>query len=95
MHGVGASLIQRNPNRGKFRRMFLFTTILAEETNMRRSVLLAVAAILSLGVLLPSAAQAGCYRLGETGYHWYRYCFGPSFMYPHHRVCRHGYCWYR
>ena len=72
-----------------------FTTILAEETNMRRFVLLAVAAILSLGVLLPSAAQAGCYRLGETGYHWYRYCFGPYFMYPHHRVCRHGHCWYR
>jgi hypothetical protein len=62
---------------------------------MRRFVLLAVAAILSLGVLLPSAASAGCYRLGETGYHWYRYCVGPYFMYPHHRVCRHGHCWYR
>jgi hypothetical protein len=39
--------------------------------------------------------KVGCYRLGETGYHWYRFCFGPSFLYPHQRVCRHGYCWYR
>jgi hypothetical protein len=33
--------------------------------------------------------------LGETGYHWYRFCFGPAFLYPHQRICRHGYCWYR
>jgi hypothetical protein len=39
--------------------------------------------------------QAGCYRLGETGYHWYRFCLGPYFLYPHQRVCRHGYCYYR
>ena len=39
--------------------------------------------------------KAGCYRLGETGYHWYPSCFGPSWLYPHRRVCRHGYCWYR
>ncbi len=39
--------------------------------------------------------KIGCYRLGETGYHWYRFCFGPSFLYPHHRVCRRGACWYR
>jgi len=32
--------------------------------------LAAVAAILSIGALWPTAAQAGCYRLGETGYHW-------------------------
>jgi hypothetical protein len=38
--------------------------------------------------------KAGCNRLGETGYHWYRFCFGPAFVYPHHRVCRHGYCTY-
>lgn len=63
---------------------------------MRRLTLLAaVAAILSVGVVLPTSAQAGCYRLGETGYHWYRYCWGPRWVYPHHRVCRHGYCWYR
>jgi len=60
---------------------------------MRR--LFAVAAILSALTLLPSAAQAGCYRFGESGYHWYRFCLGPSFIYPHQRVCRHGYCWYR
>ncbi len=32
-------------------------------------------------------AEAGCYRLGLTGYHWYRSCVGPRFMYPHHRDC--------
>ena len=53
------------------------------------------AATLSIAVLLSSGAEAGCYRLGETGYHWYGFCFGPHFMYPHHRFCRHGYCWYR
>jgi hypothetical protein len=38
---------------------------------------------------------AGCYRLGETGYHWYYFCLGPHFLYPHHRICHHGYCYYR
>jgi len=38
---------------------------------------------------------AGCYRLGETGYHWYGFCLGPRFLYPHHRICHHGYCYYR
>ena len=61
---------------------------------MRRFIPLAAAAILSTATLLPTAAEAGCYRLGETGYHWYRYCFGPHFMYPHHRACRRGFCWY-
>jgi hypothetical protein len=42
-----------------------------------------------------SVAPYGCYRLGETGYHWYNFCLGPSWLYPHQRVCRHGYCWYR
>jgi hypothetical protein len=40
-------------------------------------------------------ASYGCYRLGEYGYRWYPFCVGPSWLYPHHRVCRHGYCWYR
>ena len=63
---------------------------------MRRFALFAaVAAILSVGTVLPSNAEAGCYRMGETGYHWYRYCWGPRWIYPHRRVCRHGYCWYR
>jgi len=62
---------------------------------MRRFALLAaVAAALSAGTMLPSRAEAGCYRLGETGYHWYRSCWGPRWMYPHHRVCRRGYCRY-
>jgi hypothetical protein len=39
--------------------------------------------------------KAGCYRWGETGYHWYRFCLGPRFIYPHRRVCRNGYCYYR
>lgn len=37
----------------------------------------------------------GCYRWGETGYHWYRFCAGPYWLYPHHRYCHHGYCYYR
>ena len=39
--------------------------------------------------------SVGCFRWGETGYHWYRYCFGPYWLYPHRRVCSHGACWYR
>jgi hypothetical protein len=59
------------------------------------AMLVAATAILSAGVLLPTKASAGCYRWGETGYHWYRYCAGPEWLYPHRRVCRHGHCWYR
>jgi hypothetical protein len=62
---------------------------------MRRFALLAaVAAALSVGMMVPTSAEAGCYRMGETGYHWYRHCWGPRWLYPHHRVCRHGYCRY-
>lgn len=57
--------------------------------------LAAAVVILSISSLVSSSAQAGCYRLGETGYHWYRSCLGPYWIYPHHRVCRHGHCWYR
>jgi hypothetical protein len=39
--------------------------------------------------------RIGCYRLGETGYHWYNFCVGPSWLYPHRRYCRHGYCYHR
>jgi hypothetical protein len=42
-----------------------------------------------------AGAAFGCYRWGETGYHWYNFCLGPSWLYPHERVCRRGYCWYR
>ena len=40
------------------------------------------------------AEKIGCYRLGEYGYTWYPFCVGPRWLYPHHRVCRHGRCWY-
>lgn len=39
--------------------------------------------------------MTSCYRLGETGYHWYRFCVGPYWLYPHRRYCHHGYCYYR
>jgi hypothetical protein len=60
---------------------------------------LCVTAILSALPVLPAAAQQGwnhgCYRFGETGYHWYNVCLGPDFAYPHHRVCDHnGFCSY-
>ncbi len=45
--------------------------------------------------LTPTVASAGCARWGETGYHFYRYCAGPRFLYPHHRRCyRSGFCAY-
>jgi hypothetical protein len=43
----------------------------------------------------PVERVAGCYRWGEYGYRWYPFCVGPRWLYPHQRVCRHGYCWYR
>jgi hypothetical protein len=54
-------------------------------------------AVIVFGASLASdAAQAGCYRMGETGYHHYRSCVGPGFLYPHHRRCHrhHRGCWY-
>jgi hypothetical protein len=63
---------------------------------MRKLVMsMTAATILLAGTLVSTTASAGCIRLGETGYHWYRFCVGPSFLYPHQRVCRHGHCWYR
>jgi hypothetical protein len=58
------------------------------------AMLIASAAMLATVVLAPSEASAGCYRLGVTGYHWYRFCAGPGIMYPHYRHCHNGYCWY-
>ena len=64
---------------------------------MRKTMLAAAAAAL-LTVGGAGAAQAGCYRLGLSGYHWYRSCIGPRILYPHRRHCtwRGGYrhCWY-
>jgi hypothetical protein len=54
--------------------------------------LAALAALFAFGAVRPAAA--GCYRMGGTGYHWYRYCAGPHWLYPHHRVCHHGHCRY-
>ena len=57
---------------------------------------LTAAAVALLSTMAISEASAGCYRLGVTGYHWYNFCAGPGFIYPHQRVCNHnGYCWYR
>ena len=50
------------------------------------------------GAVRPGYERAepyGCYRWGETGYHWYPFCLGPSWLYPHQRVCRRGSCWYQ
>jgi len=58
------------------------------------ALLIAAATALSAVALSATEASAGCYRLGETGYHWYHFCAGPGFLYPHYRACRHGYCWY-
>jgi hypothetical protein len=51
---------------------------------MRRLARLFVAmAALSAAAMMPtSAGAAGCYRLGETGYHWYRFCFGSCLSLP-------------
>jgi hypothetical protein len=70
---------------------------------MRKIALLAAAvATLSAAILLPANAQvaiggwnSGCYRLGDTGYHWYGFCLGPDIAYPHKRVCDHGNCTYQ
>jgi hypothetical protein len=62
---------------------------------MRKFAMFVAAAIVSAGLFAPAAAEAGCYRMGLTGYHWYGFCVGPGFIYPHRRVCRNGYCWYR
>ena len=56
--------------------------------------LIAVAALSAL-FMMSSGASAGCGRWGETGYHFYRHCAGPGFLYPHHRHCyRSGFCAY-
>lgn len=61
-----------------------------------KKLVLIIAASVALSTIALSPASAGCYRLGETGYHWYRFCAGPGFVYPHRRACnRSGYCWYR
>lgn len=58
--------------------------------------LVAALSVLSVAAAVPASAEGGCFRMGETGYHWYDFCVGPWFLYPHERVCdRAGDCWYR
>ena len=59
------------------------------------ALLVAAAATLSAVALTSTAADAGCYRFGLTGYHWHHFCAGPAILYPHQRVCQNGRCWYR
>jgi hypothetical protein len=59
------------------------------------ALLIAALAGLSISTLSPGNAEAGCYRLGLNGYHWFRSCLGPYDLYPHHKICRNGHCWYR
>jgi hypothetical protein len=58
-----------------------------------KKALIALVAVVAFG-LTTSTADARCARWGETGYHYYRSCWGPSFLYPHHRRCHNGLCWY-
>ena len=57
---------------------------------------LAVATAFMILGMVPTGAEASCARWGETGYHYYRSCWGPSFLYPHHRNCdlHSGLCLY-
>jgi opacity protein-like surface antigen len=63
---------------------------------MRSMMLMAITAA-ALTLATAGAAEAGCYRMGLSGYHWYRFCVGPRFLYPHHRQCegrgRYRHCW--
>jgi hypothetical protein len=63
------------------------------------AVLVAAAVVLSTlpalaqSALTPAGWNHGCFRWGETGHHWYDFCVGPDFLYPHHRNCdSNGYC---
>jgi hypothetical protein len=57
-----------------------------------RKIFLSIAAAATLSAMAAGPAEAGCYRLGLTGYHHYQSCFGPRLLYPHHKYCtyRHG-----
>jgi hypothetical protein len=64
-----------------------------------RKIILAATAFATLSVATAGTAEAGCYRLGLSGYHYYRSCIGPRALYPHRKYCtmRHGmrHCYYR
>jgi hypothetical protein len=69
---------------------------------MRKLAILVVAALaLSQGpsiaqspsALTPSGWNHGCFRWGETGHHWYDFCVGPDWLYPHRKSCNSsGWC---
>jgi hypothetical protein len=68
---------------------------------MRKLAILATAAMAlaspafaqSQSALTPAGWNHGCFRWGETGNHWYRFCAGPDFLYPHHKTCNNnGWC---
>ena len=63
---------------------------------MRKIVILVAAALaLSVSASAPASAEGGCYRIGDTGFHYYDFCLGPWFFYPHEKVCdKHGGCYY-
>ena len=64
---------------------------------MRKFIMIIVsaAALSSAAFFSTEADAAGCYRLGLSGYHWYGFCAGPRFLYPHRRICHNGHCYYR
>jgi hypothetical protein len=46
--------------------------------------------------LTPAGWNHGCFRWGETGNHWYSFCLGPDFFYPHRKTCNSaGWCTFR
>ena len=61
------------------------------ELNMLKIVMLVAAvSLLSVGASAPANAEGGCYRIGETGYHYYNFCLGPWFFYAHKKECSKG-----
>jgi hypothetical protein len=69
---------------------------------MRKLAILAIATAMALSTLpaladsplTPGGWNHGCFRWGETGYHWYGFCLGPDFVYPHHKTCGQNGCSY-
>lgn len=68
------------------------------------AILVAAAAVVSAFPALAQSSSApltpagnhGCFRWGETGDHWYSFCLGPDFFYPHRKTCNSaGWCTFR
>jgi len=74
----------------------LLAVLIAASTGSLSSIGAKAAVSRSIGAAINAVSpieRTGCYRLGETGYQWYRFCVGPYWLYPHHRYCHH--CYYR